>query len=82
MIDIGDILTLSDGNEYLVTNKAKRKGKKYYLLVCEEDLSNIKFCYEDKKGKDILIVEVDDKKLIRELMLRFTKNMFTNNDEK
>lgn len=77
MIEINDVLTLSNDQEYRVINKAKRKGMTYYLLVNEETPSDIKFCYE-KIGEELLIIEVEDVKLIRELMLRFTKNMIIN----
>ncbi len=77
MIDIKDVLTLSNNQEYRVINKTKRKGMTYYLLVNEELPSDIKFCYE-KIEEDLLIIEVEDVKLIRELMLLFTKNMITN----
>lgn len=77
MIGIGDIITLSDDNKYRVVNKTLKKGTTYYLLVSENDISNIKFCYEEMRNEPVFI-EVEDKKLVRELMMRFTKNIITN----
>ncbi len=77
MINIRDLLTLSDGNKYRVINKTQKQGRTYYLLLSEDELYNIKFCYEEQKD-ELLIVEVTDKKLIRELMLLFTKNIISN----
>jgi len=74
MLNIGDLITLSDDNKYRVVNKTHKKEKTYYLLVSEDDLSNIKFCYEEMR-EELLIIEVEDQKLIRELMMRFTKNI-------
>ena len=49
-IKITDVLTLSDGNQYVVVSNADYEGKKYYYLVDINNNSNIKFCLE-KDGK-------------------------------
>lgn len=46
-IDIKDIITLSDNNEYIVTSKAKYDNKIYYFLIDINDNSNMKFLYEE-----------------------------------
>ena len=46
-IDIKDIITLSDDNEYIVTSKAVYDNKIYYFLVDINDNSNMKFLYEE-----------------------------------
>lgn len=48
MIDIKDILTLSDGNQYGVVNKTINNNIIYYYLVDTKNPANIKFCYEEK----------------------------------
>ena len=63
MINIKDILTLSDGNQYGVVNKTTK------------DNSNIKFCYEDKTSNQIDLIEVNDKNLIENLILSFANNI-------
>lgn len=75
MIDIRDVLTLSDGNKYGVVSKTIKDGIVYYYLVDINDNSNIKFCYEDKTPNQIDLVEVNDEKLIKSLLLSFVNNI-------
>lgn len=75
MINNKDILTLSDGNQYGVVSKTIKDNKTYYYLVDINDNSNIKFCYEDKTQNQIKLVEIEDKDLIKELMLSFFENI-------
>lgn len=75
MIDVGDILVLSNDIEYLVANSVERKGEKYYLLINEKDLIDIKFCYEKRCENIIELVEVNEKSLIKKLLLCFTRNI-------
>ena len=75
MIDIKDILTLSDGNQYGVVSKTAKDNIIYYYLVDTNDYSNIKFCYEEKKANQIDLIEVSDENLIKSLLLSFADNI-------
>lgn len=67
MIDIRDILTLDDNNEYVVVSKIAYEGKIYYYLVDKNNNENLKFCYESKDN----LVELNDKVLVTKLLPLF-----------
>lgn len=67
MIDIRDILTLDDNNEYVVVSKITYEDKIYYYLVDKNDNANLKFCYE----KEDNLVELNDKVLVTKLLPLF-----------
>ena len=67
MIDIRDILTLDDNNEYVVVSKISYEDKIYYYLVDKNKNENIKFCYE----KEDNLVELNDKVLVTKLLPLF-----------
>jgi len=67
MIDIRDILTLDDNNEYVVVSKITYEDKIYYYLVDKNKNENIKFCYE----KEDNLVELNDKVLVTKLLPLF-----------
>lgn len=75
MIDIRDVITLSDNNKYGVASKAEKDNTVYYYLVDINDISNIKFCYEVISDSKLELVEVEDKQLIKKLILLFAKNI-------
>lgn len=67
MIDIKDVLTLDDKNEYVVVSKINYNDKTYYYLIDKNVNSNIKFCYQD--GEEL--VEFNDKQLTTKLLPLF-----------
>ena len=67
VIDIKDVITLDDDNEYVVASKVKYENKTYYYLIDKNNNTNLKFCYEDKDE----LVELDDKELITKLLPLF-----------
>ena len=67
MIDIRDILTLDDNNEYVVVSKVAYEDKVYYYLVDKNNNANLKFCYE----KEDNLVELNDKVLVTKLLPLF-----------
>lgn len=75
MIDIKDIIMLSDENQYGVVSKTTKDNVVYYYLVDINDNSNIKFCYEDKSENQIELVEISDADLIKNLILSFVDNV-------
>ena len=67
MIDIRDILTLDDNNEYVVVSKITYDNMVYYYLVDKNDNANLKFCYENGDS----LVELNDKVLVTKLLPLF-----------
>ena len=71
MIDVKDIVTLSDDNKYAVVSKAKLDDIIYYYLLDIYDSGNFKFGYLED---DSLIV-VDDIATIKRLVPLFATNL-------
>lgn len=67
MIDIKDIVTLSDKNEYQVISKVNYEYRIYYYLVDINEISNIKFLYENGNK----LTEVEDEELVNKLLPLF-----------
>ena len=60
MYDIYDILTLSDNNKYIITNKTIYNNKYYYMILDYENDGIWFIVYEDK---ETLCIEKDEKNL-------------------
>lgn len=78
IIDIKDVLTLDDKNEYVVVSKINYESKTYYYLVDINNNNNLKFCYEDNYE----LVEIEDKELTTKLLpmfLEVSKGELNNN---
>lgn len=75
MIEIKDIVTLSDDNKYGVVSKITKDNTTYYYLVDINDNSNIKFCYEDTSNGILELVEINDVELIKNLIILFNNNI-------
>ena len=69
-IDIKDIITLDDNNEYVVVSKVNYENKIYYYLVDMNKHENIMFCYEDSEE----LVELNNKELTTKLMPLFLES--------
>ncbi|MBO5120845.1 MAG: hypothetical protein J6C28_04105 [Bacilli bacterium] len=67
MIEIKDIVTLSDQNEYQVVSIVDYEYRIYYYLVDINEISNVKFLY--KNGDKL--TEVEDKELVNKLLPMF-----------
>ena len=67
MIEIKDIVTLSDQNEYQVVSIVDYEYRIYYYLVEINEISNVKFLY--KNGDKL--TEVEDKELVNKLLPMF-----------
>ena len=68
-MDIKDILTLSDGNQYEVVGKTAYEYK-IYLYLQDINNNNIKFCYLDNDE----VVVIDDNDLIVKLLSLLLEN--------
>ena len=75
-IEIKDVVTLDDSNEYVVASKSVYEGKVYYYLVDVNKPENLMFCYEDNNE----LVESVNKELNTNLLPLFyeaSKNMIS-----
>lgn len=63
-LDIKDVITLSDNNEYVIVSKTNYDSKTYYYIVDINNNSNIKFCYEQENK----LIELEDKKTIQAII--------------
>ena len=66
-IEIGDVVTLDDNNEYVVASKVNYEKKVYYYLIDINNNKNLMFCYEDN-GE---LVESNNKEINTELLPLF-----------
>ena len=79
-IETYDIITLENGEEYVVVKILNRLNKKYFLLawVDEEenpDLENIKIVEEIIKDNKTTVEEVDDEELLKQLSNEFLSSL-------
>ena len=65
-INVKDVLTLDDNNEYAVVSKINYENINYYYLV-DRNNYGAKFLYEDNDE----LVEVNDKDLVTKLLPLF-----------
>ncbi len=70
-MNIKDLVTLSDDNKYQVISKTNYEGLIYYYLVDMNDITNIKFLYENGDK----LTEVDDSDVINRLLPRFLEEI-------
>lgn len=68
-INVRDIVTLDNNNQYVVVGKVNYKSKNYYYLV-NKNYENLMFCYEDNDD----LVELNDKKLASKILPLFLEN--------
>lgn len=66
-MNIKDIVTLSDDHKYQVVSKTIYEDTTYYYLVDLNDITNIKFLYENIDH----LTEVEDAELISILLPKF-----------
>lgn len=63
-LEIQDIITLNDGNEYQIISKTEHEGLTYYYLTDMNDLDNIKFVFENENK----LTEIDEPDVISALL--------------
>lgn len=66
-IEIEDVLTLDDDQEYIVISKITLSDINYYYLIQNNDKPSAMFCYEDKDE----LVDITDAVKIKELIPKF-----------
>lgn len=57
-MNIKDILTLSDGNKYVIASKVSHDYKIYLCLVDINNNDNVKLCYLD--NDEVVLVKKED----------------------
>ncbi|MDR2571861.1 MAG: hypothetical protein LBD23_16405 [Oscillospiraceae bacterium] len=70
-IDIKDIITLSDNQNYIVCSKTEYQGATYFYLIDIENNENIKFVREIQQDGKTTVVEIEDKELLQQLLPLF-----------
>ena len=79
-IELYDIITLEDGEEYTAIKILNEDNNKYLLLAWTNedeniDLEKIRIVKEIKKNDKILIEEVDDEELLKKLSKTFLESL-------
>ena len=70
-MDIRDVLTLSDGKDYIIVSKTNHNYKIYLCLVDINDNKNVKFCYLD--NDEVVLVNKED--ITGDLALKLLQQM-------
>ena len=66
-MDIRDIVTLDNNNDYIISSKVNYKDITYYYLVNINNPQDLMFCYK----KDDELIELNNKELVTELIPLF-----------
>ena len=79
-IELYDIITLDNGNEYTVLKSLKKQNQKYYLLAPineneEPDMDNIKIVEEIIQEEKIRIQEETNEEKIKQLAKEFLSSL-------
>ena len=79
-IELYDIITLDNDEEYTVLKILNDNNKKYYLLAPvdeeeEPDMENIKIVEEQKEGSRLVIEEIEDEQLLKRLSQLFLDSL-------
>ena len=79
-IELYDIITLDNNEEYSVIKILEEEGKKYYLLAWvdeeeEPDLENIKIVEKVIENGKILLEEIEDEELLKKLSKQFLQSL-------
>lgn len=70
-IEINNLITLSDKNEYVIVSKANYNNKVYYYIADINNQKNLKFCYIQNDE----LVEIKNSQLIMQLISIFKENI-------
>lgn len=75
IIKKGSLITLSDNKKYLVLSKVNYNDLVYLYLSSVENEPVQKVCIEESTDDKIILSVVNDKKLIKELVPLFDKDV-------
>lgn len=69
-MDIGDVITLSDDKDYIITHKKEVDGKQYAFLIEMPDYGSFKFVeFVDDENLDV----IEEPELVEKLLVEFNK---------
>lgn len=67
MLDKGDLLTLSNGKEYIVINQIQIDGKNYVYLVTKDGVSGVAVCSLEND----MLTTINDGEFLQLLLTKF-----------
>lgn len=70
MLDKGDLLTLSNGKEYIVINQIQIDGKNYVYLVTKDGVSGVAVCLLENDT----LTTIDDGEFLQLLLTKFQES--------
>lgn len=76
MLEKGDLLTLSDGNDYFVINMIQVEGKNYVYLVTKDGVSGVMVCLLENDT----LTTINDEKVLEVLLEKFKKQYEVENE--
>ncbi len=80
MIINHQIITLQDNKKYFVLEELLEERERYCLIINIEDDSDVKITLRNENNGKLFLKEVDDKKLLNDLSLKF-KTMLEKDQE-
>ena len=69
MLEIGDLLTLSNNKEYIVMKQIYFKGKCYVYLISKDGISEVLICSYEEDNLNV----VTDEEVFEKLLTLFNK---------
>lgn len=76
LINVKDVITLNDSNEYVVVSKVNYENRNYYYMVDINNNQNLLYCYEEN-GQ---FIEISNHQLLKRLIPLFLRNALTELD--
>lgn len=70
MLDKGDLLTLSNGKEYIVINQIQIDGKNYVYLVTKDGVSGVAVCLLENDT----LTTINDGEFLQLLLTKFKES--------
>ena len=70
MLDKGDLLTLSNGKEYIVINQIQIDGKNYVYLVTKDGISGVAVCLLENDT----LTTINDGEFLQLLLTKFQES--------
>ncbi len=70
MLDKGDLLTLSNGKEYIVINQIQIDGKNYVYLVTKDGVSGVAVCLLENDT----LTTINDGEFLQLLLTKFQES--------
>lgn len=75
MFLVGDTITLSDGNQYIVAANANINNNACYCLLSTNEKPSLKYCIEKFQDGKVYIKEITNKDTVKKLYPYFKKSI-------